>query len=182
VQAFVYQLPFGQGKKWLNSNPASYVLGGWALSGDLTIMSGIPFYITANGGSLNLPGTTQTANQIADVTYPHGINVGNPWFSTSSFAQPTGVTFGSVGRNALTGPGFFNVDLSLFKTFKVTERFNVEIRGESFNTTNTPKFSNPQGSLTSSTFGDVTGTVGSGTGVNGTGGGRALQLGVKVIF
>jgi hypothetical protein len=51
-----------------------------------------------------------------------------------------------------------------------------------FNLTNTPQFSNPQGSLTSSSFGYVTGTLSSGTGVNGTGGGRAVQLGAKVSF
>jgi hypothetical protein len=188
VQSYVYQLPFGQGRKWLTSGPASYILGGWGVSGILTVLSGTPFFVTANGGSLNLPGTTQTANQVAPVTYPHGINVGNPWFSTSSFAQPTGVTFGSVGRNDMTGPGFFDLDLSLFKTFKITERIGLEIRAESFNFTNTPKFANPssnggsQDSLTSSTFGYVTSTIGSGTGVNGVGGGRAFQLGVKVTF
>jgi hypothetical protein len=58
----------------------------------------------------------------------------------------------------------------------------MELRAETFNFTNTPQFSNPQGSLTSSTFGYVTGTLGSGTGVNGTGGGRVLQLGLKVMF
>ena len=53
---------------------------------------------------------------------------------------------------------------------------------ETFNLTNTPQFSNPQGSLTSSTFGYVTGTLGSGSGAVGTGGGRVLQLGAKVSF
>jgi hypothetical protein len=186
VQTFIEQLPFGKGRKWLTGGPASYVLGGWGVSGGLTLMSGTPFYITANGGSLNLPGTTQTANQIAPVQILHGINTGNPWFSTSSFSQPTGVTFGSMGRNSLTGPGFFNLDLSLFKTVNFTERMKLELRAEAFNFTNTPKFGNPAGSptvsMTSSTFGYVTSTIGSGSGVNGTGGGRALQLGVKLSF
>ena len=62
------------------------------------------------------------------------------------------------------------------------------MRAETFNLTNTPQFNNPttsgtnQASITSSTFGYVTSTLGSGTGVNGTGGGRAVQLGVKVTF
>jgi hypothetical protein len=186
VQTFIEQLPFGKGRKWLTGGPASYILGGWGVSGGLTLMSGTPFYITANGGSLNLPGTTQTANQVAPVQILHGINTGNPWFSTSSFSQPTGVTFGTMGRNSLTGPGFFNLDLSLFKTVNFTERMKLELRAEAFNFTNTPKFANPAGSptvsMTSSTFGYVTSTIGSGSGVNGTGGGRALQLGVKLSF
>ena len=53
---------------------------------------------------------------------------------------------------------------------------------ESFNVTNTPQFANPSTSLTSQTFGDITSTVGSGTGVNGIGGGRVIQLGFKLMF
>jgi len=112
----------------------------------------------------------------------HGINVGNPWFSTSSFLQPTGVAFGTTGRNIMSGPGLFALNLSLFKNFRIRERANIELRAETFNLTNTPQFANPQNSMTSSTFGYVTSTLGSGTGVNGTGGGRALQLGAKVTF
>jgi hypothetical protein len=146
------------------------------------LLSGTPFYISASGSSLNTPGETQTANQVSAVQILHGINTGNPWFSTASFTQPTGVTFGSSGRNILTGPGLFALNASLFKSFKIRERLNIEFRAETYNLTNTPEFSNPQGSLTSSSFGFVTGTQGSGTGVNGTGGGRAVQLGLKVSF
>jgi hypothetical protein len=119
----------------------------------------------------------------------HGINVGNPWFSTSSFAQPTGVRFGTTGRDILSGPGLFALNLSLFKHFKIRERFDLELRCETYNSTNTPQFQNPgvsgsppNASLTSPTFGDVTSTLSSGTGVNSTGGGRAVQLGVKLSF
>jgi hypothetical protein len=112
----------------------------------------------------------------------HGINTGNPWFSVGSFTQPTAVAFGSSGRNILSGPGLFGLNLALSKTFKVTERLRAEIRAETFNLTNTPQFNNPSTSLTSSTYGYVTSTLGSGTGVNGTGGGRVLQLGAKINF
>jgi hypothetical protein len=186
-QSYVYQLPFGVGKQWVNHGPAAYVLGNWQLSGILSLMTGAPNIsndttITASGSSLNTPGETQTANQVAPVQILHGINVGNPWFSTSSFAQPTGVVFGSSGRNIFSGPGMFALNLSLSKNFKVTERATVQLRVETFNFTNTPEFANPQTSLTSSTFGYVTGTLGSGTGVNGTGGGRAVQLGARISF
>jgi hypothetical protein len=182
VQSYVYSLPYGPGRSPLHG-PLNYLVGGWQLSGVLTMESGSPIEdIAASGSSLNTPGEQQTANQVAPVTYPKGINVGNPWFSTTSFAQPTGVAFGNTGRNLFSGPGLFVLNASLFKNIRIRERFNVEIRGEAFNITNTPEFSNPQNSLTSSTYGYVTGTLGSGTGVNGTGGGRALQLGVKVTF
>ncbi|MGA2116544.1 MAG: TonB-dependent receptor, partial [Bryobacteraceae bacterium] len=187
VQSYVYALPFGPGQAHLKSGPASYVLGGWQVSGILTLMTGEPslsntMTITASGSSLNTPGETQTANQVAPVQILHGINTGNPWFSTSSFAQPTGVAFGTSGRNIMNGPGLFSLNLSLFKNIQVHERYTLQLRLESFNMTNTPEFNNPQTSLTSSTFGYVTGTLGSGTGVNGTGGGRAIQLGCKFSF
>ncbi len=182
IQSYVYQLPFGVGKRMLTHGPAAYVLGNWQLSGVLSLMTGTPFSIGASGSSLNTPGESQTADQVAPVQILHGINTGNQWFATGSFSQPTGVRFGTTGRNIISGPGLFALNLSLSKTFRVGERFRAEFRAETFNFTNTPEFSNPQGSLTNASFGYVTGTVGSGTGVNGTGGGRALQLGVRVLF
>ena len=182
TQSYVYGLPFGKGKKWANHGPAAWVVGDWQLSGILSIVSGTPMLLTASDTSLNTPGETQTPDQVAAVQYPKGINTGNPWFTASSFAQPTGVRFGNVGRNNISGPGYFALNLSLFRTIPLTERLKMELRCETFNFTNTPQFSNPGTSLTSSTFGVVTGTVGTGTGVNGTGGGRAVQLGAKIVF
>jgi hypothetical protein len=181
-QSYVYSLPFGKGKKMLSGGPGAWILGNWQVSGILTLMSGMPVTVTASGTSLNTPGETQTANQVAPLQILKGINTGNLWFSTSSFAQPTGVVFGNTGRNIFSGPGLFAINASLFKNFRVGERANIELRGESFNLTNTPAFGQPQGSMTSSTFGYVTTTVGSGTGVNGTGGGRSIQMGLKVSF
>ncbi|HLH38506.1 MAG TPA: TonB-dependent receptor [Bryobacteraceae bacterium] len=188
VQTYSYALPFGASKRWLSSGVPSRIFGGWTVSGFLTVLSGLPFFVTANGGSLNSPGSTQTANQVAPVTYPHGINIGHPWFSTASFAQPTGVAFGSVGRNDMFGPGLFGLNMSLNKQIRITERLNMQIRADAFQITNTPQFSNPCGgggcqeSITSANFGYVTSTVGSGSGVNGIGGGRAFQMGVKFDF
>jgi len=186
VQSYVYDLPVGPGKRWLPTGSASRILGGWQLSAILSLYSGTPLTFTANGGPLALPGSTQTADQIAPVSILHGINTpangGSAWFSTSSFAQPVRAVFGSSGRNILSGPGYFQLNLSLFKNVKINERFNLQLRAETFNFTNTPAFSNPSTSITSQTFGYVTGTLGSGTGVNGTGGGRVLQLGGRVIF
>jgi Carboxypeptidase regulatory-like domain len=182
VQSYVYSLPWGPGRTPLHG-PINYLVGGWQLAGALTLESGSPIEdVSASGSSLNTPGEQQTADQVGPVSYPKGINVGNPWFSTSSFASPTGVRFGTSGRNPFSGPGLFILNASLVKNVKFRERVNIEIRGEAFNITNTPEFSNPNTSITSSTYGYVTGTLSSGTGVNGTGGGRALQLGTKITF
>jgi hypothetical protein len=182
VQSYSYQLPFGPGRRWLTSGPAAQIAGGWQVSGVLTIESGTPFTITANGGSLAAPGNTQTANLVAPVQIVHAVGVEHPWFTPSSFAQPVGPVFGNLGRNAMSGPGFVQLNLSLFKDVKIRERYNFQLRAETFNFTNTPQFANPGTSITSQTFGYVTSTVGSGTGVNGIGGGRVLQLGARLTF
>ena len=172
VQSYVYELPFGHGKKWLSSGIASSVIGGWRLNGILTLMTGTPMWFGYSATNLNAPGNSQTPDIIAPVQITNGINVGNEWFSRSSFAAPVGATFGNAGRNLLSGPGFFNLDASLFKIFKLTERVNMEIRGESFSVTNTPQFNNPNTTLGDANFGYVT----------GAGGGRSLQLGMKLNF
>lgn len=183
VQSYDYSLPFGPGKHWLNSGLMGNILGGWRVNGILTLMSGLPFTVTASGTALNTPGNTQTADQVAPVQILHGIGPDSAWFSTSSFAQPTATgVFGSSGRNAMTGPGFFDLDASLFKVIKFRERYTLELRGEALNIMNTPQFSNPSGSLTSGNFGHITSVSTSGSGVNGVGGGRALQLGATFSF
>jgi hypothetical protein len=156
---------------------AGKVVGGWQVSGILTLLTGTPFYISANGGALNTPGETQTANQVAPVEILHAIGAGNPWFSTASFTQPVGAgVFGTSGRNILSGPGMFRLDFSMFKVFQFSERFKMEFRAEANDLSNTPAFGNAN-------FGAITGTVGSGSGVNGVGQfGRSIQFGAKLMF
>jgi hypothetical protein len=177
VQSYVYDLPFGVGKKWLNHGLAAKTIGGWQINGILTLMTGLPMTFAANGNSLNTPGAAQTADQVAPVTILYGINTvakgGGPWFSQASMVQPTGVRFGSSGRNTLSGPGFFNADLSLFKIFNFTEKIKMEIRVESFSVTNTPQFQRPNTDVSNSNYGYITAV---------DGGGRGMQLGAKISF
>jgi hypothetical protein len=182
VQSYIYELPFGKSRRWLTHGPAATIIGGWKAAGVLSARTGTPLTFTGNGGTLNLPSSTQTADQVAAIQTLGGINTGNPWFSTSSFAEPVGLRFGTTGRNIYSGPGLFSLNGSISRRIDLTERYHLDIRAEAFNLTNTPEFSNPNTSLTSSSFGYVTGTLGSGTGVNGTGGGRACQLSIKVTF
>jgi hypothetical protein len=172
VQSFIYDLPFGKGKKWLNSGIVSNVIGGWRTTSILTLMTGTPLNFTYSSSGLNAPGNTQTPDQIAPIQLPKGINLGNPWFSTSSFGVPATGVFGNLGRNPISGPGFFNLDASLFKLINLTERFKMEVRGEALSITNTPQFSNPNTTLGNANFGFVT----------GAGGARTLQLGLKLNF
>jgi hypothetical protein len=187
VQSYIYELPFGPGKKWLNSGLVGNVLGNWRVTGILTLMTGTPFTVTADGPALNLPGQgiAQTANQLYPVAILGGIGAGHPWFTPASFGQPSGTgVFGNTGRNILSGPGFVNLDASLSKIITVHERYRFELRGEAFGVTNTPQFANPNSAVnTPNTFGQITGTLGpSGGALGGGGGARALQLGAKFSF
>jgi len=179
VQSVVYDLPFGRNKRLLSSGVAAAVLGGWRVSSFLTVMSGLPLYFSASSASLLAPGNTQTPDLVAPVHILHGVGLGNPWFTTSSFAAPAANTFGNVGRNFLTGPNFFNLDASIAKSIRFTERFNLELRLEAFGVTNTPQFFFGTGNgtvagvtLGSSSFGQITSATG----------GRQLELGAKLTF
>ncbi len=184
VQSFVYDFPFGQGKRWASSGPAAAIVGGWRVSTIMTIMSGLPLAFTANSTALATPGNTQTPDLVAPVKITHGIGPGAEWFSTASFAPAAAATFGNVGRNYLSGPNFFDLDATLSKSIRFTERYNMEMRLEAFGVTNTPQFffNNTNGTpaggtaagttLGSSSFGHITSAAG----------GRTLQLGLKFNF
>src|SRR5262249_24006022 len=94
VQSFVYDFPFGQGKRWVSSGPAAVIVGGCRVSTLMTIMSGLPLAFTASNTSLFAPDNTQTPNLVAPVKILHGIGLGSEWFSTASFAPAAAGTFG----------------------------------------------------------------------------------------
>ena len=103
---FVYELPAGKGKKFATSGVQRWILGDWQLNGVFAAFQGRPFSVTAAQGALNAPGNTQTADQVKPtVDKLGGIGSGQPFFDPTAFAAPTGVRFGTSGRNLLRGPG-----------------------------------------------------------------------------
>jgi hypothetical protein len=189
----VYQLPFGAGKPWLNHGVGKAFAGGWQIQGLMTIYSGQPFSISADGTSLNAPGNTQRANQVkANVAIPGAVGPGQSWFDPLAFASVTTPTFGTAGYNNIFGPGAFNVDLGLSREFQVGERWHVQFRADAFNATNTPHFSNPNGNVSNMVLnGDGTiRSLGGYSTITSTNGGfgregideRLLQLGVRISF
>ena len=193
-QTLTYELPAGRGHRYFNSGPMLYALGGWRVSAVVQAVSGLPFTITTGSATT---GTAQTVNQTGPYQVTHnvagGSNAAVTWFNPASFAapatcvaysaaNPNACALGNTGRNQFRGPGYFSDNLSMFKVFPITERFNLEGRFDAFNMTNTPAFGLPNGTL-GSNLGKITSTLGSGTGnVNGVGGPRVLQAGVKLSF
>jgi hypothetical protein len=122
----------------MQSGPAAYVVGGWQLSSVFTAYTGQPFTPLASGTSLNAPGSTQRADCIST---PQNIGSILQWYSKSSFAVPK--------------TGMINVDVGLDRNFKISERFELKFRAESFNMANTPHHANPnstQANVSNSSF------------------------------
>ncbi len=190
-QSVSYDLPAGRGHSHFNTGVADKVLGGWKITGTVSAVSGLPFTATASGTTLSTPGTAQTAKITGGLKVLHNIGAGKQWFDKTSFSQPLGCTaspctapdLGNTGRNQFRGPGYVQDNVSLSKKFAIYREAALETRIDAIQLTNTPQFANPQNSYTSGNFGQVTSTVGSGSGtVNGVGGGRSLQGSVRVTF
>src|SRR5262249_9559505 len=153
---WVYDMPFGKGQRWAQEGWASKIFGGFQVSGVASIMSGLPIYVI-QGSAPNLlaGGSQQVPNLLRDIRILEGVGTASqrgdaagPWFDNSAqdlaiqgvtctsncaWAQETGARFGNVGRNTLRGPGFFEADASIFRTFLITERVQFQLRAEALN-------------------------------------------------
>jgi hypothetical protein len=178
VVSYIYELPVGQGRRYLNTGGvANAVLGGWQVSGITQVQSGFPFTVGANDYS-----NSQSTNSRPDRTcFGNGPKTITKWFDTSCFnktallaAQLAGnYRFGNSGRNVLSGPGLNDFDFAALKRFSLGERFKLEFRAELYNMWNTPNFAYPHTSVTSASFGKITNTNGPA---------RQVQFGLKLNF
>jgi outer membrane receptor protein involved in Fe transport len=178
--SFVAELPFGAGKPFFSTGGVgARLLGGWQVNGLLSLYSGSPFTITSSGTSLDLPGSTQVADQLTDDVEILGFRTGQPWFDTGAFRPVTERRFGTAPINSMRGPGFANFDMSVFRDFGFGSGRAIQFRMEIFNLTNTPHFANPQASVNASNFGVITGTSNSGReGIDE----RLFRVGLRIKF
>ena len=173
--SWVYELPFGGGKRLDAGNRVvNSIIGGWELSGILQLTSGAPYGVFLCGDIANV-GRTDCYERPNLVGSP---NLSNPtpqaWFNTSAFTVPAQYTYGNAGANILKGDGFVNLDLSLLRNFRLTERFRLQFRFDAFNATNTVTYGNPINQL------NLPGQTGVVTGTRSTE--RQLQLAGKLYF
>jgi len=140
----IWQLPFGKGKRWLASQNRAVdtIVSGWQVNNLVSLMTGRPFTVYASG-SLDMPGSNQTADQVGQPNKLGGIGPGTPFYDQSAFRDVNGPQLGNLGFNTLRGPGLINWDFGLFREFSITERLKLQFRMESFNFTNTPHFDIP---------------------------------------
>ncbi len=169
---FIYQLPFGRGRTFAATIPkwGDEVIGGWTLSGIPTWHTGLPYNAIGNAyiaGFANNAPVILTGSQALLKANVHGgegqpVNAfTDPKAARAAFKGPVGLNMGS--RNSLRGPGFFNLDLGLGKTFPVVaERVNLKFRCDAFNALNHPNFDLPSVDITQANgvpFGTITRTV-----------------------
>ncbi|MCX6596227.1 MAG: TonB-dependent receptor [Acidobacteria bacterium] len=173
VFSYVYDLPFGKGKRFDTRNKfGNGVVGGWQVSGITTLTTGRPFTPSlaagVNNGAPSWPNRTSCSGKLDNP-------VPDRWFDPSCFAAPSAFTYGNVGRGILYSPGNNNFDVSMVKNnrFGPAERMNVQFRFEAYNLFNSPYFGFPNAAIGSPTAGRITSTVGEN---------RSLQLALKFEF
>jgi len=159
VTGFTYQLPVGKGRalgSTMNS-ALNQIIGGWGLNGILTLRGGSPLSLGYNGcqGVWNSCRPDLVAGQNANAA-PSGGRSPALWFNTAGVTIPAPLTGGDAGPFTIRGPGASTLDAALFKTFRFTERFNMEFRLEAFNVFNKVQYGNPDMNLQDSTFGRIT--------------------------
>lgn len=167
-----YELPFGKGKPHLTHGPASWFLGNWQVNGILSARSGTVYTPTINFDNANVGGGVSERPNFVGNPILSNPTV-NEWFNVNAFAFSPPYTYGNAGRDSLRGPGFWNVDFSIFRTFDIVERLHLQFRGEFFNLFNHPNFNNPSATLGNPNFGVITSTANSP---------RTIQGALKLIF
>jgi len=213
----VFFLPFGKGQRWAENGVANHILGGWQISPVISYLTGLPLTVGA-GGSLTANGSGQTADLVGNFHITNGKpprtgqtcaqdDLSCHYFDASAFAAPLitsadNAHYGNTNRNQFRGPGYFEMDLSVARNFKLTERFTLQVRADAFSLTNTPHFANPNltcpGSATvegpvpgsgqlcdtgsNNNFGVITGTLSPGGFFGPDPGNRTMWLAAKLTF
>lgn len=161
VNSAVFEVPFGRGRKHLQEGAASWILGGWTLSGIHSLQTGFPFTVNLAGDSAGIGGGTGAILIRPDAVPGQNWRIApeqrttERWFNTAAFAQPAAFSFGNVGRNTAIGPRLANLDFNVARGFRLTEGTNLQLRAEFFNLFNTPNHSIVGRIITAPTFGRV---------------------------
>jgi len=162
---WIYDLPFGDNRRFLNKGAISHVLAGWQWSGSFTIASGFYFTPQVLGATTDINRGVSGSIR-ANVVAGQPIGISNPttreWFNTAAFcltgspscAGPT--VYGDAGRDIIEGPSQFTFNSAINKTITIHETRSLELRLQATNIFNTPYFSNINTVVNSITYGQVT--------------------------
>jgi hypothetical protein len=177
--ALFYALPrLGRGPGWLSE--------GWRVNGTLQYRDGLPFNIATSSDTSGTGEKYQRPNLVGNpyaVTHTFATS-GIQWINPAAFATPAKGTFGNLRRNQVFGPGYGDIDLSIFKDTRIAKKVTLELRAELFNLYNRNNYAQPGGTFGSSSFGKVSDTTGDANGSPGIGPGEPFntQIAAKLIF
>jgi hypothetical protein len=182
-----YDLPL---RDWFGGGP-NWLVDGWQLNTITQIRSGLPVNVTRQGGVFG--GFSFRPDVVAGVdTRCPNYRLPECQFNAAAFSNPGDGVFGNAGRNILRGPGFAQVDFSVFKNTRLTERSSLQFRAEIFNLFNHANFADPSGGLVrgdnnslrpTAFFGQSISTVGNQLGgLLGFGGPRQIQFSLRYLF
>lgn len=168
---YVYDLPFFA----RSTSFIGRVLGGWQASGTISARSGSPLNVII-GEDWNLDGIADDRPDLSGpIVYTRGEldETNERYFDSTAFARPTNrAVFGTLGRNAIWGPGSWGTTFAMIKNVQIAEGKRIQLRGEAYNLFNHPTLNNPNTTLNSPEFGRITGRSGN----------RTIQIGVKLYF
>jgi hypothetical protein len=141
---------------WVYDIPRVWKISGWQIAGLVRVQAGDAVPVTqATNNNSALGFAVQRPNRISDPNQFDGRSVAR-YFNTAAFTSAAQFVIGNSSRNPVRGPGLQDADLMIGKTFRITERWNLEFRAEAFNVSNTPPLNDPNGSFGSAAFGSIT--------------------------
>lgn len=181
----VYVLPFGPGRAYLQTGIASYIAGGWQVSGLAVARTGLPLNITISRSAATIPDGNSTSPQRPDLVpgtsfVPPAGRTPQHWINAAAFVAPAAGTFGNAPRNLLRGPGTWQIDGSIDKAIYSRDRFAFTFRGEGFNLLNRAQYGLPPTNLSAGNFGIISTQLT--PGATGTGTQRAFQVSLRAAF
>ena len=190
----VYELPFGRGKNMLSHGVASAIAGNWQLTTAALARTGFPVNVLLPSSYISPYGNSGTLrpNLVPGVplTPPGGRTIAH-WINPAAFAAPAAGTLGNAPRGLFPGPGTWQVDTGVAKTFSIAEKARLEFRSEFFNVFNHPQLGPPNATFTPGStagFGSITTTVNLNTAIVspitpvGSGTPREIQFALRLEF
>ncbi len=174
----IYELPFGR-----NTSGLPKVLAqGWSVTGIFSYNTGFPFTPQLSFNPSNNGNTTNPVRPSLNPAFKGPIIIGSPnqYYNPNAFVVPPNGTYGNFGRDALTGPGLSELDLSVLKNTRFSERITLQLRGDVFNIANHPNFSTPNLVVFNSATAPPSGSAGVITSTSTSS--RQLQLAAKLIW
>jgi hypothetical protein len=184
----MYELPFGRGRRFLDnrSGAVDRLVGGWSIAALGILRTGVASTVHTTNTSGNGNFTNQRPNRVAGVSqYGTGSGPDN-FLNGAAYSMPADGTFGNLGRNTFYGPSYEQIDFSVLKKTRLTEKKNLEFRAEFFNLFNHPNFDEPNGfwgtdssGKVFASFGQIFNTLGRTLGVGTS---RQIQLALRFNY